>query len=503
MVYHLKNRLFGGFLVYFKLMNKYIIYIFVFGALLLTPGVFVVAQDGSVPPESSDPAVDPGSTPAPIEPTPAESVVAEPAANPTTQPAVPAASTSVSPRPTSGSVPSIAPPTTTTAPATTIEPVVQLEVENNSASTKPTNPVAYFLALGVAALVVVLGVLGVAHSNNKKKSKQTDRCQPIKDQLEQKKIELKAATQELSLQKILLDSLKKKVDDTAGKLKDAAKKKIIKTVKQQVKLADDSLLGRGVAAVESGVELYENAQEKLDQAKKMLTLLQTKQTKLTQKVKELEAAYTACLAGGSVQPVNEEAGLVIPLPSRSKKTIFIFHGTGGNPKENWFPWLKDKIEASGNKVIIPQFPTPEGQSLEAWLNVLSHYKASIDEDTIFIAHSLGGIFLLRVLEQLSLQATAAFFVSAPIGARPIKNYDSDNAFSGFVFDWKKILTKARHFFVYHSDDDPYVSLGNGKILAKNLKVDLTFISHAGHFNTKAGYTKFEKLWEDLQSILNL
>ena len=38
--------------------------------------------------------------------------------------------------------------------------------------------------------------------------------------------------------------------------------------------------------------------------------------------------------------------------------VFIFHGTEGYPEENWFPWLKEKLEAKGYKVFVPQFPTP-------------------------------------------------------------------------------------------------------------------------------------------------
>lgn len=49
---------------------------------------------------------------------------------------------------------------------------------------------------------------------------------------------------------------------------------------------------------------------------------------------------------------------------------FIFHGAGGHPEENWFPWLKRELEAKGLEVFVPKFPTPEGEGLEAWLKVL-------------------------------------------------------------------------------------------------------------------------------------
>src|ERR1700690_1423405 len=120
-------------------------------------------------------------------------------------------------------------------------------------------------------------------------------------------------------------------------------------------------------------------------------------------------------------------------------TVFIFHGTGGYPEENWVPWLKEKIEAAGHTAIVPQFPTPDGQSLKSWLAVFDRYKDQVNEETIFVAHSLGCIFLLRLLEKLSHKVRAAIFVSAPIGVEPIRNYVSDKAFSdGFDFQWENI-----------------------------------------------------------------
>lgn len=81
------------------------------------------------------------------------------------------------------------------------------------------------------------------------------------------------------------------------------------------------------------------------------------------------------------------------------------------------------------------------------------------------------------------------------------NYDRVHSFSGFSFDWKSITKKARHFVVFQSDDDPYVSFGNGEELAKKLNGTLNVVPNAGHFNTKAGYTKFKLLLDKLKPVL--
>lgn len=185
------------------------------------------------------------------------------------------------------------------------------------------------------------------------------------------------------------------------------------------------------------------------------------------------------------------------------RTIVIFHGTESNPKENWFPWMKEKLESTGNyKVYVPQFPSPPvvPAKMSEWFDVLKGYEQYIDEESILIGHSLGGIFTLRVIERLKSPVRAAIFVGTPIGMQPILNYDRDNAFSGFDFDWATIKANSKEFIVYHSDNDPYVALKNGEELAKKLGVKLTFVSNAGHFNEKAGYTKFEDLFVKVVAI---
>ena len=184
-----------------------------------------------------------------------------------------------------------------------------------------------------------------------------------------------------------------------------------------------------------------------------------------------------------------------------KTNAFIFHGTGGYPEENWFPWLKQQLEAKGLEVIVPHFPTPEGQSLGAWLEVLKPWRDKINPETILIGHSLGGIFTLKLLEILERPIKLVVLVGTPIGVGWIKNYDQDEKFAGFDFNWRKIKSKAKQFIVYHSDNDPYVSLENGQELSKHLGVNLTFISNAGHFNVKAGYIKFENLLNKLKKYL--
>ena len=182
--------------------------------------------------------------------------------------------------------------------------------------------------------------------------------------------------------------------------------------------------------------------------------------------------------------------------------IFIIHGAYGNPEENWFPWLKSELEKLDCRVFVPKFPTPENQSLEDWLKIFEEYKQHLNENSIVVGHSLGPVFLLNILEKLDKPIKAAFFVSGFIGLLGNPEFDKINkSFVDKGFDWQKIKQNCPKFFVFHSDNDPYVSLEQAEKLAKNLGVDVILVKNAGHFNEKAGYSKFDLILDKIKPLL--
>jgi len=186
--------------------------------------------------------------------------------------------------------------------------------------------------------------------------------------------------------------------------------------------------------------------------------------------------------------------------------LFIIHGSYGNPKENWFPWLKQELEKLGHNVFVPEFPTPKNQSLENWMFEFQDgmYYDMVDEDSVFIGHSLGPAFILSLLEKIEIPKPikSCFFVSGFIGSLNKSEFDKINkTFTEKEFNWDKIKKNCKKFKMYHSDNDPYVPLEKAKELAKKLECELKVIKGAGHFNEKAGYTKFELLLQNIKGVL--
>ncbi len=181
--------------------------------------------------------------------------------------------------------------------------------------------------------------------------------------------------------------------------------------------------------------------------------------------------------------------------------VIIIHGSFGSPKENCFPWLKEELEKLGCKVFVPKFPTPEGQSLQNWLKVFEEYKQYLNEDTVLVGHSLGPAFILNILEELNKPVKTAIFVAGFVGNLNNPKFDEMNkTFTEKEFDWDKIRKNCQSFFVFYSDNDPFVPKERALELARNLGAEAELVRGAGHFNEAAGYTKFPLLLEKIKEL---
>lgn len=165
-------------------------------------------------------------------------------------------------------------------------------------------------------------------------------------------------------------------------------------------------------------------------------------------------------------------------------------------------WLKLELEYLGCNVFVPKFPTPEGQTLEAWSDIFEEYLQYLDGDSILIGHSLGSAFILSILERINMPIMAAFFVSGFTGSLGDPKFDKINSeFASRQFKWDLIRNNCRRFFIIHSDNDPYVPIEKAQELAGKLAAEPTIISGGGYFNTAAGYSKFPFLLKQIKFLL--
>ena len=185
---------------------------------------------------------------------------------------------------------------------------------------------------------------------------------------------------------------------------------------------------------------------------------------------------------------------------------FIIHGLAGKPFENWFPWLERKISEMNRQCIVPQFPTPLKQSYTNWERLLDYYKSLgfIDENTVFIAHSLGPVFIVKYVTKNKIKIKGLISVSGFNNfISGMEEFDRINK-SFFLEDSK--LSEFKNYveliYCFMSDNDPHIPFNKLKEFANIIGGELYIIHNGGHFNTAAGYERFEEIYTIIKSIEN-
>ncbi len=176
--------------------------------------------------------------------------------------------------------------------------------------------------------------------------------------------------------------------------------------------------------------------------------------------------------------------------------IVIFHGTGGSPEGNWFPWLKAELAQLGQEVFVPTMPTPDNQSVASWRDATQKQLPFIfGPDTILVGHSLGAVWVAEILSQRRpAPVKASFFISGFLHDLGDEWFDSRNhEFTHYPFNWENIRAMGGDKFVLHGDNDPYVPVAEAEGLANKLGVKPILIKDGGHLNAEAGYTEFPEL----------
>jgi len=176
------------------------------------------------------------------------------------------------------------------------------------------------------------------------------------------------------------------------------------------------------------------------------------------------------------------------------KRAILIHGWGGNPKNCWFPWLKEKLEEKGFEVVIPAMPNSDNPELEPWLTKVKETVGMPDEDTYFFGHSLACITIVRYLLSLpeDKKVGGCVFVAGFNFLDPeIKDFYKRE------LDIDKLKEKCKSFVNLYSDNDPYVPVESSEEFADLIEAKKVFLPGRGHFSDDAGVKELPEALEEL------
>ncbi len=90
-----------------------------------------------------------------------------------------------------------------------------------------------------------------------------------------------------------------------------------------------------------------------------------------------------------------------PATFHSLRRVLIVHGYAAAPDAHWFPWLRDSLQTTGIGAAVVTLPTPDAPKAAAWTDAAAEAIGVPDAGTWIVAHSLGGITVLRALATLT------------------------------------------------------------------------------------------------------
>jgi uncharacterized protein len=185
----------------------------------------------------------------------------------------------------------------------------------------------------------------------------------------------------------------------------------------------------------------------------------------------------------------------------SNKRIFIIHGYSASPEDHWFPWLKSELERDGLTLTILKMPNSKSPDASMWTQFIQSNVKAPDENTYFIAHSLGCIALLRYLDILSVGAKIGGMVLVAGFLETLPHLPELDGFVTTNLSQKHLIEICSQRAVIASLDDPAVPYEKTERLSVFLQAKLRTVKFGGHFLATDGFTQFPEAYEELSAII--
>lgn len=161
--------------------------------------------------------------------------------------------------------------------------------------------------------------------------------------------------------------------------------------------------------------------------------------------------------------------------------------------KGWKSNLQEDL-GEGFDVLQPKMPNSMNARFKEWKIWFEKIIPLLDEQVIFVGHSLGGIFLAKYFSENDYpkKIKALFLIAAPFDK-------SEDSLVDFVLDQPldNLKNQIENIYLYHSQDDVVVPISHLEGYKKELPSAQTRIfENRGHFNME----HFPEIVEDLKKI---
>jgi hypothetical protein len=182
--------------------------------------------------------------------------------------------------------------------------------------------------------------------------------------------------------------------------------------------------------------------------------------------------------------------------------VIVVHGYTASPDENWFPWIQEKARQEQVSLKVLRLDPSATPKLETWDRQMREQIDGIDENSIFIAHSLGCLAALHYLSrELKNQRIKQLVLVAGFNGR-LGRLDEVNPFiDAAEVDFDVLKRQIDERVVIYSEGDDRVLPELSLQQADSLDALVVSAEHQGHFIDSQGCTELPEVWRMIEPYL--
>lgn len=183
------------------------------------------------------------------------------------------------------------------------------------------------------------------------------------------------------------------------------------------------------------------------------------------------------------------------------KHLTIIHGYTASPESHWFPWLEQQLKPQGVAVSRLAMPDADHPSPTTWVDYLNEKVTQHDQNSFFVAHSLGCITLLRHLETQDANKKIGGMILVAGFADALSLLPELDPFTRAPLKLDHLVQVAPQRTVLASRNDPIVPYPQSAALSRQLQAKLLTVANAGHFLGQDGFSQLPLVLEEVQAMM--
>lgn len=168
------------------------------------------------------------------------------------------------------------------------------------------------------------------------------------------------------------------------------------------------------------------------------------------------------------------------------KKVYIIHSWEGTSKLFWIPELAEYLNSLGYEVIAPDMPNTDEPVIEEWVRHLSDIAKDINEETVFVGHSIGCQTIMRFLAEQDKKINKCIFVAGWFDLINLEDEESEEIARPWIetpIDFKKVKTNIKDILVILGGKDEWVVADKTKFqFEENLDARVKIIKDYGHMD---------------------